>query len=89
MLSQKIKEKLETEGVCNCVIISIRDDILEMERGYNEALKEVKILKQENSNLKARYDDLSSWNGRQKARIAELERAKNSSFDVVLFNNRL
>ena len=46
MLSQKIKEKLETEGVCSCVIISIRDDIEDMERDYLAALKEVKQLRQ-------------------------------------------
>ena len=42
MLSQKVKEKLETENVCASVIISIRDDIEEMEREYLAVLQEVK-----------------------------------------------
>ena len=46
MLSQKVKEKLETENVCASVIISIRDDIEEMERDYLAVLQEVKKLNQ-------------------------------------------
>ena len=45
MLSQKVKEKLETEGVCNTVIISIRDDIEEQEADYLAVLRELKSLR--------------------------------------------
>ena len=66
MLSQKVKEKLETENICNTVIIAVRDDIAEMER-------EVIKLRRENHSLGIVFTRIRGENEVLKSELSSLE----------------